>query len=53
MIQVIELTDPDDIDPELFALMHSVSLEAEPTPCVTYHTSKIKTSLGLNLAALK
>ncbi|TNV74019.1 hypothetical protein FGO68_gene5751 [Halteria grandinella] len=39
-IQVIELTDTDDVDPELFGLLHSVSLDAEPTPTLTYHSSR-------------
>jgi hypothetical protein len=43
------LTDPDDIDPELFGLLHSVSLEAEPTPSMTYHSTKFKTSVGINI----
>ena len=43
------MTDPDDIDPELFGLLHSVSLEAEPTPSMTYHSTKFKTSVGINI----
>ena len=53
MIQVIELSDPEDIDPELFGLLQSVSLESEPTPSMTYHSTQIKTSLGLNLAQVR
>jgi len=40
VIQVIEMTNSDDVDPELFGLLHSISLEAEPTPSLTYHTSR-------------
>ena len=47
------MTDPDDIDPELFGLLHSVSLEAEPTPSLTYHSTQIKTSVGLPLVHYK
>ena len=43
------MTDPEDIDPELFGLLHSVSLESEPTPSMTYHSTKIKTSVAINL----
>lgn len=47
VIQVIELTETDDVDPELFSLLHSISLEAEPTPSLTYHTASISTAKKL------
>ena len=45
---VIELYDPDDVDPELYGLLHSVSLEAEPTPSLTYHTSRRTSNQGIS-----
>ena len=44
---MIELTESDDIDPELFGLLHSISLEAEPTPSVTYLTSNRGTKTNM------
>lgn len=46
MIMVIELYDADDIDPDLYGILYSVQLEAEPTPSLTYHTSRRTSNLG-------
>jgi hypothetical protein len=44
LIQVIELqtssSQPEsEVDPELYSLLQSVSLENEPQPALTYHSS--------------
>jgi hypothetical protein len=48
IIQVIELSSGGnddcsttiDIDPELYALLQSISMESEPQPALTYHSAE-------------
>ena len=47
IVLVVELYDAEDIDPELLSLLQSLCLEAEPTPSLTYHTSRRTSNQGV------
>jgi hypothetical protein len=47
VVLVVELYDAEDIDPELLSLFQSLCLEAEPTPSLTYHTSRRTSNQGV------
>ena len=53
---VMELPDTDDVDPELFGLLHSISLEVEPTPSLTYlsrYQNRAPHHVHINLGQIK